>query len=137
MLQDYGMSRLAALAVGGMGLALLAVSPALAAQPDKEIAAAAQHAGFAADAGDIDGVHTHLHHTVNCLVGPDGEGFAEKELNPCKPLGNGAIPDTEDEETKASLEAALEKAQAGIAAEDHEAAKTLAGETQEMLEALK
>lgn len=126
-------------AAAGAALMLLAAVPAQAAdpQPDKEIAAAAQHAGFAAAAGDLGGVHTHLHHTVNCLVGPDGEGFAPKEVNPCKALGNGAIPDTEDEETKAALEAALEKAQAGIGAEDHDAAKALAGETQAMLEALK
>ncbi|MEQ8281992.1 MAG: hypothetical protein RIC04_04400 [Parvibaculum sp.] len=126
-------------AAAGAALMLLAAAPAEAAdpQPDKEIAAAAQHAGFAAGAGDLNGVHTHLHHTVNCLVGPDGEGFAPKEVNPCKALGNGAIPDTSDEETKAALEAALEKAQSGIAAEDHDAAKALAGETQAMLEALK
>ena len=126
-------------AAAAAALMLLAAAPAEAAgaQPDKEIAAAAQHAGFAAGAGDIDGVRTHLHHTINCRVGPDGEGFAPKEVNPCKALGNGAIPDTADGETKAALEAALEKAQGGIAAEDHDAAKALAGETQAMLEALK
>lgn len=126
-------------AAAGAALMLLAASPADAAdpQPGKEIAAAAQHAGFAAAAGNLDGVRTHLHHTVNCLVGPGGEGFAPKEVNPCKALGNGAIPDTDDEATRAALEAALEKAQAGIAADEHDAAQALAGETQAMLEALK
>lgn len=116
---------------------MLFAAPAFAAQLDKEIAAAAQHAGFAAGSSDIDGVDTHLHHTINCLVGPEGEGFAEKELNPCKPLGNGAIPDTEDAETKASLEEALAAANAGLAEEDLDAAKAHAGEVQAKLDALK
>ncbi len=68
----------------GAALALSLAMPASAAdpQPDKEIAAAAQHAGFAAGSSDIAGIHTHLHHAVNCLVGPEGEGFAPKELRP-------------------------------------------------------
>src|SRR5690554_4328211 len=123
--------------VAAAGAVMLFAAPAFAAQLDKEIAAAAQHAGLAAQSGDVAGVHTHLHHTINCLVGPEGEGFAPKEMNPCKALGNGAIPDAEDDETRAALEAALQEAQAGIAAEDHDAAKTHAGETQAMLEALK
>jgi hypothetical protein len=40
--------------------------------------------------------HARLHHTINCLVGPQEDGFDAKELNPCKDFGNGAIPDTED-----------------------------------------
>ena len=123
----------------GAALALSLAMPASAAdpQPDKEIAAAAQHAGFAAGSPDIAGVHSHLHHAVNCLVGPEGEAFAPKELNPCKAIGNGAIPDTEDADTKAALEAALETALAGIAEEDLGKAKTHAIETQEALDALK
>ena len=45
---------------------------ASAADVGAEITTAAQHAGLAAQSGDIAGVHTHLHHTVNCLVGPGG-----------------------------------------------------------------
>tara|TARA_R110002110_G_scaffold86743_5_gene226308 strand:+ start:7857 stop:8255 length:399 start_codon:yes stop_codon:yes gene_type:complete len=124
--------------VAGAGYMLLAIASAQAAepQPAREAAAAGQHAGFAAGAGDIGGVQSHLHHAINCLVGPEGEGFALKELNPCKALGNGAIPDTEDAATKASLEAALEKAEAGLAEDDLNAAKAHASETQKMLKAL-
>lgn len=120
------------------GAFMLAQGAALAAepQPAKEIEAAAKHAGFAAGAGDIDGVRTHLHHTVNCLVGPEGEGFAPKELNPCKALGNGAIPDTQDDVAKSALEAALEKAQSGLVEEDLDAAKTAAMQTEAMLQAI-
>ena len=130
--------RTSMLVAAGAAVALFASSPALAEpQPAKEIAAAAQHAGFAAGSPDIAGVHTHLHHAVNCLVGPDGEAFAPKELNPCKAIGNGAIPDTEDADTRASLESALETALAGIAEEDLGKAKTHAIETQQALDALK
>lgn len=120
------------------GALMLAQGVALAAQPQpaKEIEAAAKHAGFAAGAGDIDGVRTHLHHTVNCLVGPEGEGFAPKELNPCKALGNGAIPDTQDDVAKSALEAALEKAQSGLADENLETAKMSAMQTEAMLRAV-
>ena len=122
----------------GAALALSLAMPASAAdpQPSKEVAAAAQHAGFAAGSSDIAGVHTHLHHAVNCLVGPEGEAFAPKELNPCKALGNGAIPDTMDTATWDTLEDALETALAGIAEEDLGKAKTHAIETQEALDAL-
>lgn len=120
------------------GAFMFAQGAALAAepQPAKEIEAAAKHAGFAAGAGDIDGVRAHLHHTVNCLVGPEGEGFAPKELNPCKALGNGAIPDTQDDVAKSALEAALEKAQSGLVEEDLAAAKTAAMQTEALLEAI-
>ncbi len=120
------------------GAFMFAQGAALAAepQPAKEIEAAAKHAGFAAGAGDIDGVRAHLHHTVNCLVGPEGEGFAPKELNPCKALGNGAIPDTQDDVAKSALEAALEKAQSGLADENLETAKMSAMQTEAMLQAV-
>ncbi|MEQ8951680.1 hypothetical protein [Parvibaculum sp.] len=122
----------------GAALALSLAMPASAAdpQPDKGIAAAARHAGFAAGSSDLAGIHTHLHHAVNCLVGPEGEGFAPKELNPCKALGNGAIPDTEDATRKESLEAALERAKAGLATDDLADAKTAAIKTQALLDSL-
>ena len=75
----------------------------------------------------------HLHHTVNCLVGPKGQGFDAKEANPCQKLGNGAIPDTTDSATKAKLTAALASAQAGLKSEDLSAAKKSATEAQAAL----
>ena len=107
-------------------------SAAFAAAPqlEKEIAAAAAHAGYAAGASDIDGVHAHLHHAVNCLVGPDGSDFSAKDLNPCAALGNGAIPDSTDEPTTSALQDALTSAKAGIAATDYDKAKDAASDTQ-------
>ena len=93
-------------------------SPAFAGDAGAEIANAAMHAGLAAQASDLAGVHAHLHHAVNCLVGPAGTGFDAKELNPCANSGGGAIPDTTKASTKATLQAALGKANAGIAAAD-------------------
>jgi len=75
----------------------------------------------------------HLHHTVNCLVGPSGQGFDAKEANPCQKLGNGAIPDTTDSAMKAKLSAALAKAQAGLKSDDLTAAKQAATEAQAAL----
>ena len=65
----------------------------------------------------------HLHHTVNCLVGPKGHGFDAKEANPCQKLGRGAIPDTTDSATKVKLTAALAKAQTGLKSDDLAATK--------------
>jgi hypothetical protein len=69
--------------------------------------------------------HAHLHHTINCLVGPQGNGFDAKELNPCKDFGNGAIPDTEDAMKLKSLHAALALAEAGLKTDDLDTAKKL------------
>jgi hypothetical protein len=97
------------------GALMLAPLPVLAADASAEITNAAMHAGLAAKAGDLAGVHTHLHHAVNCLVGPGGAGFDAKELNPCANSGNGAIADATNASTRQALQAALAKANSGIA----------------------
>ena len=98
---------------------------------------AATHAGLAAQAADIGGVHTHLHHALNCLVGPGGVGFDAKELNPCVNAGNGAISDTTDAAKKASLEAAANTTRAGLAATDLTTAKKAATDAETALKAMK
>jgi hypothetical protein len=106
---------------------------ALAADPAQEAAAGEMHAGLAAKSATIEQVHMHLHHTVNCLVGPKGQGFDAKEANPCQKLGDGAIPDTTDAATKAKLTSALAKSQAGLKSEDLAAAQKAAAEAQAAL----
>jgi hypothetical protein len=120
------------------GIAALALAP-LAAQADmkSEVVTAATHANLAASASDLAGTHSHLHHALNCLVGPGGTGFDDKELNPCAQNGHGAIPDTADANTKKSLMAAADKARAGIAAGDLKSAQKDASETASMLKAVK
>jgi hypothetical protein len=107
---------------------------ALAADPAQEAATSGVHAGLAAKAATIEQVHMHLHHTVNCLVGPKGQGFDAKEANPCQKLGDGAIPDTTDSAAKAKLTAALANAQAGLKSDDLAAAKKAATEAQAALQ---
>jgi hypothetical protein len=119
----------AALALAGM--AFLS-TPTLADGP-QAIATAANHAGLAAAAGGIDMVHTHLHHVVNCLVGPGGDGFDAGPGNPCANAGGGAIPQTADAATKAKLTAAATQAKAGIANADMAGAKKTASDVQAML----
>ena len=97
------------------------------------IATAANHAGLAAAAGGIEMVHTHLHHVVNCLVGPGGDGFDAGPGNPCANAGGGAIPQTADAATKAKLAAAATQAKAGIANADMAGAKKTASDVQAML----
>jgi hypothetical protein len=123
-----------AAAIGGVALLPL---QAVAADLGGEIANAAQHAGLASQAADIAGVHMHLHHTVNCLVGPAGAGFDAKELNPCANSGNGAIPDSVTPAQKKALQAAAAKAETGIASADYAAAQKIAADTAAMLKAVK
>jgi hypothetical protein len=65
----------------------------------------------------------HLHHALNCVVGPAGEGFDAKQMNPCAQSGNGAIPDSTDAAKKAKLETAKTQLMQGIAATDMKAAQ--------------
>ena len=123
----------AQLSLAGIIIVAVLSASALAADPAQEAATGAVHAGLAAQATTIEQVHMHLHHTVNCLVGPKGQGFDAKEANPCEKLGNGAIPDTTDSATKAKLTAALASAQAGLKSEDLSAAKKSATEAQAAL----
>jgi hypothetical protein len=83
----------------------------------KQAATAAAHAGMAFGAADLKMTHTHLHHVVNCLVGPSGQGFDASAENPCKGMGNGAIADAKgDAATEARLQSALQAAQQGLQA---------------------
>ncbi|HSH49277.1 MAG TPA: hypothetical protein VK991_11895 [Halomonas sp.] len=127
-------ARIASTALGAV-LALLLTSSALAADAAEEVKTAAQHAGFAAKAGDIAGVQMHLHHTLNCLVGPDGEGFDANEMNPCQDMGSGAIPDTADDAKKQKLEDAAERVRAGLDSDDIDEARQAAKDANDMLNA--
>src|SRR6516162_1222488 len=125
-------SRLAAHLAGIVTGTLMALpASAQTADPAQETATAGQHAGLAAHGARIEQVH--LHHTVNCLVGPKGQGFDANPGNSWQKLGNGAIPDTTDQASKAKLTAALAKAQAGLKSDDLTAARKAATEAQAAL----
>jgi hypothetical protein len=122
---------------GGAAAALLLALPAVAADAAGEIKTAATHASLAADAGALDGVHMHLHHALNCLVGPGGDGFDAKQINPCSGSGNGAIPDESDGAKKKSLEEVAAKLRTGIAESDLAKAQKTARQVGEMLTVVK
>jgi hypothetical protein len=121
-----------------VGCAVLAVllaasAPALAGDAVKEAAEAALHADFAATGYVIERVHDHLHHVINCLVGPKGSGFDANSMNPCNGMGDGAIPDAADAATKKILGDALERANAGLGLNDLNKAKYAARVAEQML----
>ncbi len=124
-------------AVFGIALALMVSSSALAEDVAAEVKTAAVHAGLASSAADINGVQSHLHHTLNCLVGPDGDGFDADEMNPCEGMGSGAIPGTMDEDKKAHLEDVAETVKVGLDTDEYDEAKKAAMSAAEMLQAQK
>ena len=117
--------------------AALFVSPALAADLKGEIVNATEHAEYAAEAATIAEVHAHLHHALNCIVGPGGQGFDSKEMNPCAGSGNGIIPDEKDASAKTALEGAAAKARDGLATDDMPKAKADATAVANVLKGLK
>ena len=123
----------------GAAIAALALIPlpVMAADVAGEISTAATHATLAAQATALDGVHTHLHHTLNCLVGPGGSGFDAKQINPCAGSGAGAIPDESDAAKKKALEGAADTTRAGIAAADMATATKAANQVASELKAVK
>jgi hypothetical protein len=119
----------------GAAVALMVVAPAFA-EGDvmKQMATAEAHAGFAVKAADLSGVQMHLHHVVNCIVGPSGQGFDATPGNPCKDQGSGIMPDFKGADAKRSaLQKALDDAQAGLKATDVAAARQKAADAQTML----
>lgn len=96
-------------------------------------ATAARHAGLAAAAEDLAGAVRHLHHTLNCLVGPDGAGFDASAGNPCNDAG-AAIPQTADAAAKSQLENAATRVRAAIGNSDLAAVKEAATSVQQALE---
>jgi hypothetical protein len=111
---------------------MTALAPAALADGPQAIGIAANHAGLAANAGAIEMVHTHLHHVLNCLVGPGGQGFDAAPGNPCGQAG-GAIPQTSDAATKTKLEGVAASVRGGIANNDMAAAKKVATDAQAAL----
>jgi hypothetical protein len=52
------------------------------------------HAGFAAKYDTMKEVSLHLHHVINCLVGPNEKMmFSKAAGNPCEGQGKGIMPD--------------------------------------------
>jgi hypothetical protein len=104
------------------GAALLVSSTAFAADLGAEITTASTHAGLAAKATDINMVHMHMHHALNCLEGSGGADYDASNANPCAKSGGGAIVDSTDAAQKAKLQAAAAQLKSGLALTDVAAA---------------
>ena len=113
---------------------VLMTTPTLAGDSSEQAAIAAQHAGLASNEAEIANVHSHLHHAVNCLVGPSGVGFNAAAGNPCDGMGEGAIAEAADADTRMAYENALTQALSGLGSQDVVTAKDAAGRAQETLE---
>lgn len=101
-----------------------------------EISTARAHAMMAQSANTVAMAHTHLHHVINCLVGPGGQGFDATAGTPCKGQGNGAIPDSAGNSAlHGKLQGALADAQAGLEANSLASVHSQAGKVAAALQA--
>jgi hypothetical protein len=99
-----------------------------------EIQTAAQHADYASRANEIDQVHLHLHHVVNCLEGSGGKDFDATAGNPCKGEGDGALDDLgTTAQQRATVEQALNLAKLGTEETSFEPAHNEAGTVYKLL----
>jgi hypothetical protein len=108
------------LAISAAALIFIA-TPAIAASGavQQEAATARAHALMAAGADSLKMAHAHLHHVVNCLVGPKGTGYDASAADPCKGMGNGAIADaSHDSRLRRDLNRAVYAAEGGLHATD-------------------
>ena len=124
---------LAALAAAGLVIAASGGRAQMVSDVNKEVMTAATHAGLAAGSKELPQVQMHLHHVVNCLVGPKGKGFDAAPGNPCKDQGNGAISDMKIDGKKKLLRQALARANAGLQTKDLEAAQKDATQVEKIL----
>lgn len=115
---------------------LVALPVAAWADAGQEIQTAAQHAQFASQATSLKMAQAHLHHTLNCLVGPKSHSFDKKAENPCADQGNGAIPDETDATTKKSLEHIAARTRSALRSHDLDKVKEDAGKIQSELAGL-
>lgn len=128
------LNRIAIAAVFG---GLFACPVAAYADAASEIATAAEHAGLAAAAPNLLQTRMHLHHAMNCLVGPKDGDFDKSNANPCAQQGKGAFLDASSPETKAKLQNAMSLAGDGIASSDEATAKKNAAMIKTTLESIK
>ena len=125
---------LSAIAVLGFALALPAFA-ALNPEAHKEIGTAAQHAEFAVKGKNIEAVHQHLHHVINCIVGSGGAEFDGAAGNPCNNMGKGALSDASGlDGTEALLNQSLRLANIGVEINDPRAARAVAVAARDLLQ---
>ena len=118
----------------GAGTGMGAASSGTA-NPDQEISTALQHAGMSAGSSKLEDVHAHLHHVLNCLVGPSGQGYDSTAENPCKGQGTGAINDVQNKsKERGELDDAVKEANKGLKENDLKKAQKDAKKVMEELQ---
>ncbi len=111
------MNRLLVAGVTGILVGGLAFTAQAQTGPTTEVATAHAHALMAQNAKTVAETHTHLHHVINCLVGPKGSGFDAAAGNPCQGQGDGALPAAAGNAAlQSKLRAALADARSGLKA---------------------
>lgn len=105
-------------------------------QASQEVATAHAHALMAQNAKSVDQAHTHLHHVVNCLEGPQGQDFDADAGNPCDGKGQGALVDSQSNASlQSSLQQALDEARSGLQTDELAQAQKHAANAAGMLQA--
>ena len=125
------------IAIAAVISTLLTFPIAAYADSKSQIATAVEHAGLAAAAPNLVQTRVHLHHAMNCLVGPLDADFDKSNMNPCAQQGKGAFPDESNPEIKTQLQNAMSAAAEGIASKDEATAKKNAATVKSLLEAIK
>lgn len=101
----------------------------------KEAGTAHIHATLSQKATSLKMAHTHLQHVVNCLVGPDGKDFDSAAANPCASMGNGAVPDSEENQAMhMRMNRALDAARMGLKTTDLKASHAAAAKVAKLLQ---
>ena len=109
------LSRCIPAALFALSLPIAVHAAALDSAAKKQTDTATVHAGMALGATELKMAHAHLHHVINCLVGPAGKGFDAKAEDPCKGMGQGAIADAKgDAKAEMHLHTALKEAEKGL-----------------------
>ena len=92
-----------------------AMAPSATPNAATEISTALAHAQMAMASKELAEARHHLHHVINCLVGPKGKDFDASEENPCKGMGNGAMNDVDSKSAQyKKLDEALSEAKEGL-----------------------
>ena len=116
----------AGLAASALLVPLTGSASMMNANGQKEVGTAIEHAHYASQSDQVDTVHLHLHHVINCMVGMNGKGFDAKAGDPCKGQGAGAVNDLETSPAKHDAEQALALARVGVKVDQYDAARSVA-----------
>lgn len=125
---------LAGLAASALLAPLAATASTMTADGQKEVATAIEHAHYASQSNQLDAVHLHLHHVINCMVGTNGEGFDAQAGDPCKGEGTGALNDLKASPARQDADQALALARVGVKIDQYSAARDVAKAVHSLLE---